>query len=415
MTDICDAETGGACAPARDAVLSPTRSWLAVCSVAVGTFALVTTEFLPIGLLSRIADDLGVSDGTAGLMVTSPAIVAAIAAPVLMIAAGRLDRRVLLAVLSTMLLASNLLSAFAPNFPLMLASRLLLGISVGGFWSIAASVGLRLVTPENAARATSLILAGISVGTVLGVPAGSLIGELAGWRAAFLANGALSAVVLLAQVSLLPALPTRHAIVADDLLKPFRDPVGRLGLIAMVLIGVGHFSAYTYMEPFLRQVPQLEAGIIAAALGGYGLAGLLGNFAGGILAGRRIRIAMLVVAAGLGGSMLLLALFGTSPGAAITFVILWGIAFGAMPVTIQTWTMKASADAPEGGLAVMVSVLQVALASGAFFGGLVVDHLGVSGVMVLGGALMAAVVLTLMVDRRSPNDDVVLADGAAAH
>ncbi|MBW8837392.1 MAG: MFS transporter, partial [Burkholderia sp.] len=120
-----------------DRASSPLRSWLAVVAVAIGAFAFVTTEFLPVGLLPRVAADLGVSPGTAGLMVTVPGVIAAISAPGLMLVAGRMDRRRVFLLLTALLLASNLISAFAPNFTVMLVGRALLGAALGGFWTLA--------------------------------------------------------------------------------------------------------------------------------------------------------------------------------------------------------------------------------------------------------------------------------------
>ena len=138
-----------------DATSSPLRAWLAVASVTIGAFAFVTTEFLPVGLLPQVAQTFDVLPGTAGLMVTIPGIMAAISAPGLMLAAGRVNRRLILILLTVMLLASNLLSAFAPNFPMMLVGRALLGAALGGFWTLALAAAGRLVKSHEAARATA--------------------------------------------------------------------------------------------------------------------------------------------------------------------------------------------------------------------------------------------------------------------
>lgn len=393
---------------------SSLRSWLAVSSVAVGTFGLVTTEFLPIGLLTTIARDLGITDGQAGLLVTMPALVAAVAAPSLLLLAGKLDRKVALLILSGLLVATNALASVAPNLVTILFARFLLGMAVGGFWSIAASVGVRLVPEEQGAKATSLILAGVSLGTILGVPAGSMIGELWGWRAAFVTAGVLGALVFIAQFVFLPRLPTSHAIVFSDLIAPFKDPVARLGIIASIFMAVGQFSTYTYMEPFLRHVSAFGPNLIAAALVGYGVLGLLGNVLGGMVVSKSVRAGMMGTSALLGTTMLLMPTIGSSQIGAGILVLVWGLAFGALPVSVQTWTLKASPETPEAAMAVIVFVFQIALASGAFVGGSVVDGLGVSSVMYLGGALMVLAVAALTVNRKSPDNAVALAAGTAA-
>lgn len=145
----------------------PLHAWAAVASIAMGTFALVTTEFLPVGLLTGISADLQVTEGTAGLLITMPGVVAAFAAPLLTIAAGRIDRRFVLWLLTAIIAVSNIVAALSPNLAVMLMARILLGIGVGGFWAFAAGVGVRLVPAGSAGRATAIILAGISIGTVL--------------------------------------------------------------------------------------------------------------------------------------------------------------------------------------------------------------------------------------------------------
>ncbi len=169
----CIDELGAPVQSAAAPVPASRSAWLAVGSIAVGTFAMVSTEFMPIGLLTDIARGLDVSDGTAGLMVTMPGVLAAFAGPALIVASGKLDRRTVLIALTTLLIASNLLAAFAPNFVTMLVARLMLGLCVGGFWTFAPAAATQLVPHASQARAMSIVLAGVSAATVLGVPAGS--------------------------------------------------------------------------------------------------------------------------------------------------------------------------------------------------------------------------------------------------
>src|SRR5476649_191359 len=187
-------------APEADPAASPEAptgsAWLAVASVALGAFALVTTEFLPVGLLPSIAAELHVTEGVAGMMVTIPGLVATVAALAVPLAAGKSDRRYVIIGLMALLAISNGIVALSSSFALTLFGRALLGIGVGGFWAIGGALGNRLVPAASAARATAIIFAGISLGTVAGVPAGALIGELAGWRMAFGVAGAVAVLVL---------------------------------------------------------------------------------------------------------------------------------------------------------------------------------------------------------------------------
>lgn len=388
------------CSPCADALAEATSdssraAWLAVGSIAVGTFAMVTTEFLPIGLLTDIGAGLGVSDGTAGLMVTMPGVLAAIAGPALIVASGRLDRRTVMVTLTTMLVASNLLAALAPNFGTMLVARLLLGLCIGGFWTFAPSAATQLVAPGSRARAMSLVLAGVSAATVLGVPAGALLGTLAGWRAAFGLTGVLAAIVLAVQIWFLPAMPPARAIRPRDLLTPLTRRMAQVGLLAVLFLVAGHFAAYTYLKPLLQQVFGLGAGPVTALLLVYGAVGFVGTFIGGSLVARSVRAAALLAAVLLATALLLATLVGDSFVAAAAVIVTWGVAFGMIPVALTGWMMEAVPDAPEAGQALLVSGFQVAIASGALLGGVIVDGWGISSAMLLSGALVlvAAVIV----------------------
>ncbi|WP_317203811.1 MFS transporter [Janthinobacterium sp.] len=365
---------------------SPLAPWLAVLSVGIGAFALVTSEFLPVGLLPAMAADLGISKGQAGLMITTPGVIAAFAAVFVTVGSGRLDRRFVLMALTALLVLSNLIVALAPSFAWILLGRALLGIGVGGFWAIGTALGPRLVAPQHAAKAMSIIFAGVSLGTVAGVPAGALIGELVGWRVAFGGASAIAVLVLLAQAMLLPPMAPTQAIRLRQLPALLGIPKARLGLIATALLFVGQFAAYTYITPFLTQVSNMSATTVSALLLAYGVTGFIGNILGGWAVGRSERGTLIATALVLGLATLALPVFGADPLAATLLVGVWGLAFGAMPISVQTWMYKAAPELMEGSSALFVATAQVALASGALFGGIAVDRLGVSSAMLLGGA-----------------------------
>lgn len=367
-----------------------TRSWASVLTIAAGTFLLVTTEFMPIGLLGQVANGLHVSDGVAGLAVTVPGVVAAIAAPLLTIGAGRLDRRIVLALLSVAIIASNLIAAFAPSLAVLLAGRVLLGLAVAGFWTFAIPAGRRLVPESLGARATAIISAGVSIGTVLGVPAGAMIGHWSGWRSAFLLTAAAGVVVLVAQLALLPKLPVKERVSAGQMFGLLKVPMARIGLIATLFIAAGHFTAYTYLEPFLRAVPNAGATTTTTVLFVYGIAGLAGTFLAERLIASGLRRAFVGGTLLIGASILLAAAFGTQGAFAYLFVALWGFAFGAIPVVIPVWMYEAAPDAYESGSAIVVTAFQTSLATGAFVGGLIVDASGILGAFGLGGLLALA-------------------------
>ncbi len=258
-------------------------------SVAVGIFAVVTTELLPVGLLTSIGSTLHVSDGTAGLAMTLPGLVAAVAAPLLAVVLGTLDRKRVLIALMALLAGANLVSALATSFPVLLAARVLVGLSIGGVWAIAAGLAVRLVSARSVAAATSVIFSGIAVASVLGVPVGTLIGDLATWRAAFRVMSALALAVLVAMTVLLPPLPAARSVRPRELPALLRDPTLRIGLVATALLVTGHFAAYTYVRPVLEEISCVGSVLISTLLLVYGVAGIAGNFLAGARPARPAR------------------------------------------------------------------------------------------------------------------------------
>jgi DHA1 family purine ribonucleoside efflux pump-like MFS transporter len=356
----------------------------------MGVFGLVMAEFLPASLLTAMSADLGVSDGAAGQAVTATALVGAVAAPALPLLTRRLDRRVVMLALSALLVLSNLLAATAGSLATLLVARVMLGVALGGFWSMSAALAMRLVPDHLFARAMSLILTGVSVATVCAAPVGAWMGDLWGWRSAFVAAGVVSLATLAVQAATLPKLPPRDKPSLRVLGELLRRPPVRVALLAVLLVISGHFAGFTYIRPLMEQVTHLSVGAISGVLLGYGIGGFFGNFAGGWLAGRSERQA--IVAGGVLIAVLAAALLvaGGSPVVTAIAVTLWGFAFGAFPVGFQTWIVRAAPDQAEGAGGLLVAGFQIAIASGAVGGGLLVDRIGA-----LGGPAFAVVALTL--------------------
>ena len=400
--------------PTRPAVVSASssqhdgqlRGWLAVASLAFGTFTMVTSEFLPIGLLPTIAQGLHTSDGAAGLMVTIPGLVAAAAAPVLVVTSGTLDRRNLLWLLTALLVVSNLVVACAPNLSFLLLGRFLLGICVGGFWGFGAALAGRLVAPDSGGRAVTIVFAGISIGTVLGMPAGTLLGHALGWRTAFVVAAGLSAAVLATQILLLPKLPATLPSKLRHLVEVFSIGQARVGLICVVLVILGHFMAYTYISVFLEQRAGASSTIVSLILLAYGMAGFFGNLVAGALVQRNVRTVLAAFALLLGGALIALSAMGLEPIPAMAVVVIWGVAFGGIPICLQTWMFRAAPELMLSTTAVFVSIFQLALAGGSLFGGIVVDNYGLTSLMAIGGATALAAAIVLCSFGRSPPGQV---------
>ncbi|CAD6546650.1 MFS transporter [Paraburkholderia sabiae] len=379
---------------AADGASSPLRAWLAVASVTVGAFAFVTTEFLPVGLLPQVAQTFDVLPGTAGLMVTIPGIMAAISAPGMMLAAGRVNRRLILILLSVMLLASNLLSAFAPSFPVMLVGRAMLGGALGGFWTLALAAAGRLVKAHEAPRATAMILAGVTCATVIGVPLGTFIAGFASWRMSFIATAVLVAVALIAQFALLPSLPSKAALRFADLVTLVRRPFPRKSLLMVALIFGAHFSSYTYIAPFLQDA-HFSASTITAVLLGFGIIGFVSNFAVSTFVARKLKGTLAAMTLLLLFALLTMPLLKDMAPVVTGVVLMWGVAFGAIPLCVSVWMQEAAPDLPEAGSALFVGIIQVAIAVGSSAGGTIVDHAGIPVDFWFGSVLAILGLITL--------------------
>ncbi|MGG1947816.1 MFS transporter [Trinickia sp. NRRL B-1857] len=378
-----------------------TRGWLSVAAVSFGTFALVTSELMPIGLLPKIAAGVNAAEGNVGLTITIPGLVAAFAAPALLVAAGRLDRRWLLWLTSALLIASNLIVASAATLSTLLAGRVLLGISIGGFWAIGAAVARRLVPPESVGRATALVFSGVSAGTVIGLPAGTLLGELCGWRFAFTGAATLGGIALAAQLYLLPKLAATDTVGLWQLPAVARTAKARVALLAVALAIGGQFMAYTYLASFLERYASISPSMVSAVLLAYGVAGLVGNTIAGELVQGDVRRVLTGAGLLVAATILCLPLIGSHPFIAVALVVIWGGGFGAVPVSLQTAMFMAAPTLQEGSSALFVSTFQLALASGAFLGGLAVNSGSITVAMVLGGAAVLTMAGTVWIFFRS--------------
>ncbi|MFB7409089.1 MFS transporter [Streptomyces sp. NPDC056202] len=383
----------------------------------LGIFTVMTAELLPVGLLTPAAADLAVSEGTAALMVTVPGLVAALAAPLVTVRAAGADRRALLVGLLLLAAAANLVSALAGHLAVVLAARVLLGVAIGGFWALAGGLAPRLVPAGAVGRATAVIFGGVSAASVLGVPAGTLLTERAGWRWAFAATGLLALLAAAALRTLLPRLPGRGAGTGAEpsltspatrsgalLALPRRNRRVRAGLLLTLALVTGHFLAYSFVRPLLTDRSGISGSLLGALLLGYGVAGVAGNFLAGSRAARSPGRTLAVIAAALGTVLLAGFLLGGSAIAGAGLLLLWGLAYGGVSVALQSWFMAAAPDDVETATGLNVSVFCLAIALGALLGGLLVDAYSLDTVLLAGAALtLAAFPVAVLSGRNDPS------------
>ncbi|MEJ1141977.1 MFS transporter [Stenotrophomonas sp. CCNWLW162] len=374
--------------------------WWAVSAVGLATFSVVTTEMLPVGLLTPIADSLGASEGTAGLMISLPALLAALFAPLVVVVAGGIDRRRILCGLLGLLLVANIASALAPGIAWLLAARVLVGFCMGGIWAIAGGLAARLVPAQRIGLATSIIFGGVAAASVLGVPLGALIGDALGWRCAFAAMTLFSAAVLLLHVVVVPALPVATSVRPAQFVQLLGHRGLQRGLWLTVLLVSGHFIAFTYVRPLLTTVSGVDAKWIGALLFAYGLAGIAGNFIAGPMAARHPRGMLLAIALGLLLTPLLLLWVGSTPAGGIAVLLLWGLAYGGVSVGLMGWMMKAVPQAVEIATALYVGVFNIGIAAGAWGGGRLLDGIGLHANLWAAAVLAASALLMVATTRR---------------
>lgn len=381
----------------KDAGDMPANSWLGVLVIALGALSLVVTEFLPVGLLPGISRDLGISEGTAGLAVTVTALLGFIAAPITAIAIGKADRKWVLLGLTALLVISSVLSWKAETFGMLLLARIILGVAIGGFWAISITAAAKLVAPEKVHAASSLVFAGISIGSVIAVPAGSYIGAHADWRDGFLGASVLAMLCLVLQLIFLPSLKMKHGVNVRDFFGLLKDAKVRAIFLTVIFIVAGQYAGYTFVTPYLEQITRLDTGIVSALLFAYGVFTVVGNFVGGAFAGRNLHKTVLATAWIYLLSLAAMAIFAASPVLAGVALLVWALSWGMAPVGTQLWLYNATLHAPEAEQAMNTSVFQLSIGLGSLLGGIAVNKLGLHSSMWLGAAILALAVLMVYI------------------
>jgi len=356
---------------------------------------LIASEFMPVSLLTPIARDLGATEGLAGQAISISGLFAVATSLLITTIAGRIDRRHLLSGLTATMLVSLVLIAIAPNFRFLMVARALLGVTIGGFWSLSTATIVRLVPTQVVPKALSIMYMGNAAATAFAAPIGSYLGGLIGWRGVFWALAPLAAVAMAWQWMSLPQMPSTGTLPVTRVLGLLRRPAVARAVAAVMLTFGGAFAAFTYFRPFLESrvhvtLPQLSLLLLAL-----GSAGFVGTFAAGALLDRHLYrlLRMLPIALGAVTVAMLLAQHALWPLAALLFA--WGALNAAVPVSWFNWLARGVRDEPEAGGGLMVAAIQLAIMLGAGGGGWLLDHLSVSATLIGGAALMTAGTLTV--------------------
>jgi predicted MFS family arabinose efflux permease len=380
---------------------------LGLMTLATAAFVYVTAETLPVGLLPQMAAGLHVRDGAIGLLVTIYAGVAGFTAIPLTALTSQRSRRQIVVAAAAILALSQLVMAVSPNYEILLGDRVVCAFAHGVFWSVVAPVAARLVAPDRVGHATALVFTGNSLALVLGTPLATALGDLLGWRAATALVGVVAALSALSMRLLLPDLQS-HAPPGNTWSRLAEVPsaLRSRSLVAVsvvtTLLVVGHFTAYTYISNLVRSDAGLTGLGLAVVLLAYGVAGVGGIGLTGLVTDRRPRIAAATCAIALTGALLaLLAVGPGSVGFTVGAVVVWGAAFTALPVCLQSAVLRVAPKSTDTASALYIMAFQIGIGGGALVGSVMVDSGKLAALPLVGMAFAAAGTLILLAARRA--------------
>ncbi|CQY12855.1 membrane transport protein [Salmonella enterica subsp. enterica serovar Typhi] len=378
-------------------------AWLRVVTLAIAAFIFNTTEFVPVGLLSDIAESFHMQTAQVGIMLTIYAWVVAVMSLPFMLLTSQMERRKLLICLFVLFIASHVLSFLAWNFTVLVISRIGIAFAHAIFWSITASLAIRLAPAGKRAQALSLIATGTALAMVLGLPIGRVVGQYFGWRTTFFAIGMGALITLLCLIKLLPKLPSEHSGSLKSLPLLFRRPALMSLYVLTVVVVTAHYTAYSYIEPFVQNVAGLSANFATVLLLILGGAGIIGSLVFGKLGNRHasslvsIAIALLVVC------LLLLLPAADSEAHLAILSIFWGIAIMVIGLGMQVKVLALAPDATDVAMALFSGIFNIGIGAGALVGNQVSLHWSMSAIGYLGAIpACAALVWAVLIFRKWP-------------
>lgn len=348
---------------------------------------LIASEFMPVSLLTPIAKDLGATEGMAGQAISVSGLFAVATSLVVAAVSSRFDLKNVLIFFAALMTASLVLTAEAASFPVLILARCLLGITVGGFWSLATATIMRLVSERQVSKALGVMYMGNAAATAFAAPIGSYLGGVIGWRGVFWALVPFAGASAAWLFRSLPSLPPRRAVPVARVLGLLRRRNVRFAVAASMTTFAGAFATFTYLRTFLEARAHASVGVLSLLLLALGIAGFAGTSGATALLGKRLFGLLWSLPLALAAVTVTLVLVPPAVEAVAVVLFLWGALNAAVPVAWFGWLAQEVQDEPEAGGSLMVGAIQVAIMAGAGFGGLLLDHFSIEAAFV-GGALL---------------------------
>ncbi|WP_347941618.1 sugar transporter [Enterobacter kobei] len=378
-------------------------AWLRVVTLAIAAFIFNTTEFVPVGLLSDIADSFQMETAQVGIMLTIYAWVVALMSLPFMLLTSQMERRKLLIGLFVLFIASHVLSFMAWNFTVLVMSRIGIAFAHAVFWSITASLAIRLAPAGKRAQALSLIATGTALAMVLGLPIGRIVGQYFGWRTTFFAIGMGALVTLVCLIKLLSALPSEHSGSLKSLPLLMRRPALLSIYLLTVIVVTAHYTAYSYIEPFVQVVAGFSANFATLLLLILGGAGIIGSVLFGKLGNQH---ASLLVSGAIGLLLACLLLLMPAAGSENHLAILslfWGVAIMIIGLGMQVKVLALAPDATDVAMSLFSGIFNLGIGAGALVGNQISLHVSMSAIGYLGAIpALVALIWSVLIFRKWP-------------
>lgn len=376
--------------------------WSGIFAMTLCVFVLIASEFMPVSLLTPIARDLAVTEGLAGQGIAISGALAVLTSLSLSTLAGNMNRKYLLLGMTILMAISGLVIALASSYLVYMTGRALIGIAIGGFWSMSAATAIRLVPSHEVARALAIFNAGNALATVVAAPLGSYLGATIGWRGAFLCLVPVAVVAFIWQCLSLPAMSgNQQSAPRGSVFRLFCLPVVSIGMLACGLFFMGQFALFTYVRPFLETVTKVDSSGLSLILLVIGVAGFMGTLMVSTFLNTRFYPTLMAIPGLMAVIAILLILSGHHVWAVSLLLGLWGMLATAAPTGWWTWIARTLPRDAEAGGGLMVAVIQLSIALGSTAGGMMFDHFGWQSAFAMSGTLLlSAVVLTFFTSRQ---------------